>query len=225
MQTNLFSVVFELLTFIKPFCVFRHDNFLYSWAAETPVKYERDWKGIGSTPAKNITNEKNSGRSFRFPQGMIISAIYIYIFDDSKIQWLISNDGSQKQIVFNSLMTTNNGKLFDHHSLYQVWKIYSIYHYQMPIAPLYTKVIHGVHWDMSWWRHQMESFSALLAICAGNSPVPDEFPAQRPVRRSFDVFFDLRLNKRLSKQSWGLWFETLSHPLWRHCNVTRATQI
>ena len=51
---------------------------------------------------------------------------------------------------------------------------------------------------MSWWRHQMETFSALLAICAGNSPVPGEFLAQRPVTRSFDVFFDLRLNKRLS---------------------------
>ena len=43
----------------------------------------------------------------------------------------------------------------------------------------------------------METFSALLAICAGNSPVPGEFPAQRPVTRSFDLF-DLRLNKRLS---------------------------
>ena len=53
----------------------------------------------------------------------------------------------------------------------------------------------------SWWRHQMETFSALLAICAGNSPVPGEFPARRPMTRSFDVFFDLRLNKRLSKQS------------------------
>ena len=51
----------------------------------------------------------------------------------------------------------------------------------------------------AWWRHQMETFSALLAICAGNSPVPGEFPAQRPVTRSFDVFFDLRPNKRLSK--------------------------
>ena len=40
----------------------------------------------------------------------------------------------------------------------------------------------------------METFSALLAICAGNSPVPGEFPTQRPVTRSFDVFFDLRLN-------------------------------
>ena len=71
---------------------------------------------------------------------------------------------------------------------------------------------------VAWWRHQMETFSALLAICAGNSPVSDEFPAQRPVTRSFDVFSDLRLNKRLSKQSWGWWFETLSRPLWRHCN-------
>ena len=64
----------------------------------------------------------------------------------------------------------------------------------------------------------METFSALLAICAENSPVPDEFPAQRPVTRSFDVFFDLCLNKRLSKQSWGWWFETPSRPLWRHRN-------
>ena len=69
---------------------------------------------------------------------------------------------------------------------------------------------------ISWWRHQMETFSALLAICAGNSPVPGDFPAQRQVTRSFDVFFDLRLN---NKQSWGWWFETLSRPLWRHCNI------
>ena len=69
-----------------------------------------------------------------------------------------------------------------------------------------------------WWRHQMETFSALLVLCAGNSPVPGEFPAQRPVTRSFDVFFDLRPNKRLSKQWWGWWFETLSSPLWRHWN-------
>ena len=74
--------------------------------------------------------------------------------------------------------------------------------------------------DIAWWRHQMEAFSALLAICAGNSPVPGEFLAQRPVTRSFDVFFDLRLNKRLSKQSWGWRFETLSRPLWRYCNVS-----
>ena len=52
-----------------------------------------------------------------------------------------------------------------------------------------------IRWLISsaWWRHQMETFSALLAICAGNSPVPGEFLAQRPVTRSFDVFFDLRV--------------------------------
>ena len=64
----------------------------------------------------------------------------------------------------------------------------------------------------------METFSALRAICAGNSPGTGEFPAQRPVTWSFDVFFDLRLNKRLRKQSWGWWFETLSRPLRRHSN-------
>ena len=58
-------------------------------------------------------------------------------------------------------------------------------------------------WTYTWWHYQMEIFSALLAICVGNSPVPGEFTAQRPVTRSFDVFFDLRLNKRLSKQSRG----------------------
>ena len=48
---------------------------------------------------------------------------------------------------------------------------------------------------------------------------PGEFPTRRPVTQSFDVFFDLRLNKRLSKQSWGWWFETPSWSLWRQCNV------
>ena len=48
-------------------------------------------------------------------------------------------------------------------------------------------------------RHQMETFSALLAICVGNSPVTGEFPADRPVTQSFDVFFDPCLKKRLSK--------------------------
>ena len=81
-------------------------------------------------------------------------------------------------------------------------------------------IINTLHEEMfpPWWRHQMETFSALLDICAGNSPVPGEFPTQRPVTRSFDVFFDLRLYIRLSKQSWGWWFETLSRSLWRHCN-------
>ena len=74
----------------------------------------------------------------------------------------------------------------------------------------------------TWWRHQMETFSALLTICAGKSPVPGEFPAQRAVTPSFDVFFELRPNKRMSKHWWGWWFETPSRPLWRHCNEMRC---
>ena len=56
------------------------------------------------------------------------------------------------------------------------------------------KTLNALASSITWWRYQMETFSALLAICAGNSPVPGEFPAQRPVARSSDVFFDLRLN-------------------------------
>ena len=70
----------------------------------------------------------------------------------------------------------------------------------------------------------METFSALLAICAGNSPVHGEVPAQRPVTRSFDVFFDLRSNKRLSKQWRGWWFERQLSPLWRHRNERLSKQ-
>ena len=69
----------------------------------------------------------------------------------------------------------------------------------------------------TWWRHQMETFAAILAFCARNSPITGEFPSQTPVTRSFDVFY-LRLNKRLSKQSWGWWFETPPHSLWRNRN-------
>ena len=92
---------------------------------------------------------------------------------------------------------------------------YMVLNYGISCHPLYK----------IWWRHQMETFSALLAICAGNSPVTGEFPAQRPVTRSIDVFFDLHLNKRLNNQSWGWWFETLSRPWWHHHNVKETVPV
>ena len=55
--------------------------------------------------------------------------------------------------------------------------------------------------------------------CFINLTVSGAFSAQRPVTRSFDVLFDMRLDKELSKQSRGWWFEMISRPLWRHCNV------
>ena len=71
------------------------------------------------------------------------------------------------------------------------------------------------HDDAIKWK----PFSALLPLYARNSRVTGEFPSQRPVTRSFDVFFDLRLNKRLSKQSRCWWCKTPSHLLWCHCNM------
>ena len=65
--------------------------------------------------------------------------------------------------------------------------------------------------SQQWWRHQMETFSALLAISAGNSPVPGEFPAQRPVTQSCHVFLDLRPNKRVNNGEAGDWRRHRSH--------------
>ena len=70
------------------------------------------------------------------------------------------------------------------------------------------------------WRHQIEAFSVLLVLCEGNPPVTGGLPSQRPVTRSFDVFFSL--NKRQSKQSRRLWFDTPSRSLRRHCNSIHA---
>ena len=78
------------------------------------------------------------------------------------------------------------------------------------------------HDDVIKWKHFPRYWPFVRGIHRStvNSPVHGEFPAQRPVKRSFDVFFDLRLNKRLSKQSWGWWSETpSSSSLWRHRNV------
>ena len=86
------------------------------------------------------------------------------------------------------------------------------------LAPIWRPDACNQHDYIAWRRYQMETFSASLAFCAGNSLITGDFPAQRPVIRSFDAFFDLCLNKRLSKQTWGWWFEMQSRSLWHHCN-------
>ena len=96
---------------------------------------------------------------------------------------------------------------------YTVWNADS----WINVFVFYRKCTHGM--GHSWWHHQMEAFSALLAVCAGNSLFTSEFPSQMPVTRSFDIFFNLRLNKRLSIQSIRRRFETPSRSSWRHYNV------
>ena len=63
------------------------------------------------------------------------------------------------------------------------------------------------------------NFRVTGPLCAGKSPVPFEFPSQRPATRRFDVVFDLRLNKRLRKHLRRRWFETPLGSLWRHCDA------
>ena len=111
----------------------------------------------------------------------------------------------------------------------------------LPIFERHRIASYGTNWSTTWWwtramaglllhkyrstdvwsawRNQMETFSAFLALSEGNRHW--WFPPQRPVTRTFDVFFDLSLNKRLSKQLWRRWFKMPSLLLWRQCNGLR----
>ena len=93
----------------------------------------------------------------------------------------------------------------------------------MPCSPCRSTSLQSVKdasvWVLKWWCNiyiltlktaSVEFHDDVIKWVTG------EFPTQRPVTRSFGVFFDLRLNKRLSKHSWGWWFETPSSSLWRH---------
>ena len=88
------------------------------------------------------------------------------------------------------------------------WFVYAVFCCFRPITVLH------IHDDVIKWKHFPRYWPFVR-----NSSVTGEFPAQRPMTRSFNVIFDLCLNKRLSKQSWSLWFETPSRSLWRHWNV------
>ena len=92
------------------------------------------------------------------------------------------------------------------------------------VTSIYFVVIFSIGLIESWlWAHSLFHGIVTMTIMMTSSmdtiSALQAIPAQRPVTRSFGIFFDLRLNKRLSKQSWGWWFETPSRPLWRHCNV------
>ena len=118
-------------------------------------------------------------------------------------------------------------------TLSNLWYINTHGYIMTYVQHVAVEMTHAIHSTSQWYMHGSHlllscgfmmtssngNFSALLGICAGNSPVTGEFPTQRSVTRSFDVLFDLRLNKRFSKQSWVWWFETPLRPLWRHCNV------
>ena len=87
-----------------------------------------------------------------------------------------------------------------------------------------TSILKNAIWPPAYFMMTSSNgniFRVTGHLC-GEFTGPGEFPAQRPVTRSFDVFFDLRPNRRLSKQWWGWWFNKPLHPLWRHGNVNMS---
>ena len=108
---------------------------------------------------------------------------------------VITSDSTQRMWLLSPALTSVN----------EPADIRKCYKWKIKIVPANITAV-----DLPWWRHQMETFSALLALCVGNSLVTVEFPAQRPVTRSFDVFFNLGLSKPLCKQSWCWCSETPS---------------
>ena len=100
---------------------------------------------------------------------------------------------------------------------------FAVWHIVKSLAPgicgdNFERIILKLIIHVPWWRLRMETLTALLALCAGNSLATSEFPSQKPATRNLGVLFDLCLNKRLCKQSRRRGSETPSHSLWRHCN-------
>ena len=82
----------------------------------------------------------------------------------------------------------------------------------------------AIVFSLKIWRHPKETFSTILVLWEGNPPLIGGLPSQRPVTGSFDVFFDLRLNKWLNKQLKRRWFETPSRSWWRHYDDSSIIQ-
>ena len=90
----------------------------------------------------------------------------------------------------------------------------------MNIKRLASVQIIAWHDDVIKWKH-----FRVTGPLWGKPPVTGGFPSRWPVTRSFDYFFDLRLNKRLSKQSRRRCLGTPSRPLWRHSNGARQATL
>ena len=132
-------------------------------------------------------------------------------FDSCSTRWHVYIFLSHVRIVqhdfyrdFKGVIHIASSCLFHENMLHfaELWKFISFNKPQQSTLCIYTYLMHWMYiliWMVvelfgdTWWRHQMETFSALLAHCEGNSPVTGEFPSQRPVTRSFDVFSDRRL--------------------------------
>ena len=105
--------------------------------------------------------------------------------------------------------------LLTYHQVSLIGPVIQLRTYLFVLFCSFTCVLNLSPDDVIKWKH----FPHCWPFCAGKSPVTAEFPSKCPVTRSFDFFFNLRLDKRLSKQSIRRWFETPSRSLWRRCNA------
>ena len=109
-----------------------------------------------------------------------------------------------------------------HQTLLRYWRAWAQWRLFQTLHDIEAKRSYRCY-PSSWWHHQMKTFSALLAICVGNSPVTSDFLAQRPVTRSFDVFLIcVGINSCINNREAG--DLRRHHPLWRHCNVAALTK-
>ena len=135
----------------------------------------------------------------------------MYLETIHHVRWLkTSIIWTQIKIQFKTSLLLHKLQINDKHSLKDTVTYW-------PGQPFVISMLQFSPW-WPWWRHQMDIFSALLYLWVGNSPITGEFPSQRPMTRSFDVFFDLRLNKRLIKQPRYRWSERPSRSLWSNAS-------
>ena len=123
-------------------------------------------------------------------------------FSDNFVAWVTCHCLSQCSLAMHVRlysMTINGHKLYESFTVVQ----YIVYSHEVRDLGRLTLQEEVQYIRFAWWRHHVEAFSALLALCAGNSSVTGEFAAQRPARRSFDVFFDLHLNGWASNRDTG----------------------
>ena len=103
---------------------------------------------------------------------------------------------------------------------YHIYIIYIIIHYNKRLHLTSHQLCVQLCLQSMMTSSNGNIFRVTGPLC-GEFTGPGEFPTQRPVTRNVDVFFDLRLNKRLSKQPWGWWFETPYWLLWRNVDVDK----
>ena len=140
--------------------------------------------------------------------------------NDSLVYWHI-----YASLGFNELKNATTSNCFGNAGLkiQTSWRIICYYWtYQLRYCG-HPKYMHD-HCPIMMTSSNGNVFRVTGPLC-GEFTVPGEFPSQRPVTQSFDVFFHLGLNKRFSKQSWGWWFEKPSWSLWRHCNDTNLSVV